>query len=123
LRGYVPALQNTDEFLYHRGIVLDIADEQPDTVTSPLEPRDEGRHRIQVFTECLRLRCSVILDSESDGSPLTVPDTGDQGVLREAKDHIRAHEITVGVETNPLQILLRCLVTVAAVVSQREAPL
>src|SRR5262249_17681533 len=55
-------------------------------------------------------------------SPLTGPNTRDQVALRETKDHIRVHEITIGAEADLLQVLLRCLVPVAAVVGQREAP-
>src|SRR5262249_45286906 len=55
-------------------------------------------------------------------SPLTGPNTRDQVALRETKDHIRVHEITIGIEADLLQVLLGCLVPVAAVVGQREAP-
>src|ERR1700678_2006009 len=89
----------------------------------PLEPGNEGRHRIEVFSECSWLRRSVILESQSDDSPLTGPNNRDLVALREAEDHIRVYEITIGVESDLLQILFRCLVPVTAVVGQREAPL
>src|SRR5713226_5396923 len=40
--------------------------------------------------------------------------------MREAEDHIRAHQIAIGVEADLLQILLRRVVPVAAVVGQRQ---
>src|SRR5262249_44966523 len=72
------------------------------------------------FSSCLNL--PIRTSGLSDDSLLTGPNTRDQVALRKTKDHIRVHEITIGVEADLLQVLLRCLVPVAAVVGQREAP-
>src|SRR5579863_3995440 len=120
---YAPILQDADELLDCRGVVPNIADEQSDAVTVPLEPRYEVRHRIQVRPGLRRRRRSVILDSEpDDSSPAYAGNAGSDGARREAEHRIGANAIALRAKTDPLQILLRRFVAVAAVGSKRKAP-